>query len=408
MSLENLTTASSFYTEKVLGDIQNVTISNTGNSGVNSTSGFWQIANVTSDSFPIYPSLSSAPLIRAVWSADGGNTWYDSATQIAYAYTLSTPGGPQIMPGLAYGCTIGADTSNVYIRTGNGTHGTVTMNASFQATWTGTPVTFMVRYVLLQPSSNLNISSSKTIPANKVIKTGTVNFSGTVTNATNITQTIPMDYIPNFFAIEFDVKNHVYDSTNSYGIPNNTWTHSNGIGYQITGQLQNTVFVSGGITSTGLVITASVSNGSTGSTTTNFDVAYRVIDLSINQSVESTDVSKYALINRVNSPTRQSNLIKTAVADGANTYSTFTKDFAGAPFIDHYFDCNNDGVYWRNSYRQDAQSRSTTFGFDTYPIAAVYLDSQNIYGFWIAGYSGSVVSPTGRTLRYIEYGDYSV
>lgn len=427
MSLENLTTVNKYLTEKVTSNVVQQTINNPGNSGTNTTSNAWQISNVTTNTYDLVDengnpkTYSSPPIVRAKWSNDNGATWYEVATGIPYSFNLNGSGSggtfTQRTPNNSAACTVGVSTSQIQIRTANGLHGNVALNTgTLQYTWTGTPQTFLVKYVTLEPTpDNIVVSSKNTIPINKVLKTGTANFSGSVPTVATFQQLIDIDYEPEFFSIEFDVIGHDYDPSISYGIPNDTYTHSNGIGYTFitSGADSNSIFMSGGIVSGDspkFLLTAFVTNGSTATTTTNFSVRYRIIDLGVKQVINNSDMSKLALSSVGNSPSREFS-INTSTGGSANTSSNYANSFGGYPFVDFYFDCANDGFYWRNGYRQDAIAfYSPSFGSDTSPKALMYTSPSNISAFWLSGWDSSTassISPSGRVLRYIDYGDYT-
>ena len=403
MRIEKLTTVSSLYTEKVL-ESGMFSVVNTSSSGSGSTSTSWQVANIVTGT-TTFASLPEPPIIRAMWSIDG-NLWYDSATRIPFVYNI-TQGGSTLatLAGMTHGCSIGVDNNTIYARTGNGQHGNVTINNSGQYTWSGVSKTFNIKYAIIEPSSSVNVTSKRNSLVNKLIANGNVNFSGTVNTVREFTQTIPIDYVPNFFSIEFIVRNH-----NVSDIPNNMWTHSNGVGYTISGQDPNRIFVYGGVRNDGnLIISAFASSGSTVATTTNFTVDYRLIDLGASQSIGTTNLNNIALVNKYNSPSRSGASVDTATAPSTSSgmSSSLTKHFNGVTFIDHYYDAADNGIFWRNSSAITQQDLSSTFGGVLYPEALVYNDANSVNAYWTAGYSGGPVNPSGRRLRYIEYGDYS-
>lgn len=406
MSLENLTTTSHYYTEKVVGPIYTRTVTITNPSGTNTMSQDWQIATASPGAGWQYDEpFSDIPLLRTAWSSDGGVTWYDSGTQIPYSYTLNFPGGSTPSVGLDSGLTIGTNRNEVWYVGATGIHGNVTVNSSGQATWTGGSRTFDVRYAALMPSNSLNIDSIHTIPANKVMASGSETVSGTINSVLIFKKTIPISYSPNFFSIEFNIPQAA--DINGSGIDLSTkWTHSI-VYYTIPGTPPATVFIAGGISGNNLVLTAMISNGG-GTSSTSFTLNYRIIDLGVNQTIDGSNISNYSLINTVNSPSRQSPVVITANATGSLTTSELSKEFSGLPFVDHYYDCSGLGYYFRNSYAQDRQQFASIFGLAFTPSAVVYGDNTSLSSTWTPGFDGTnFYSPSGRGFRYVVYGDYS-
>lgn len=421
MRLENLTTVSSYKTEKVTSNVVQQSIVNTPPSGVNDGSGAWQFPNLVNNSYNLTDednntrTYTQPPLFRCKWSIDGGAVWYDSGTQIPYTYTLNWTGTPplpppQILPATRASCTLGVNNSQMFVRTASNYHGDVAFNIdTFNATWTGISQTFLIRYVTLEPANdNIVVSSKNTIPMNKIMASGTANFSGSVPSFAIFTQDIDIDYEPEFFAVELDVVGHVFDPMTGNHIPNNVFLHDSTYPFIVPAEPTNLIFVSGGIVSGGspkLRINAMVGNGTIFGTTASFSVRYRIIDLGVKQQINGSNMNNLALSNVANSPSRGFT-VQTATGGTEYTTTSLSNPYSGIPFVDYYFDSNNDGVYWKNGYRQD----NADFGAigDTTPKATIYTSASNATALWIPGFStvtGSV-SPSGRGLRYVVYGDY--
>lgn len=421
MKLENLTTVSSYKTEKVTSNVVQQSIVNTPPSGVNDGSGAWQFPNLVNNSYNLTDednntrTYTQPPLFRCKWSIDGGAVWYDSGTDIPYTYTLNFTGTPplppsQRIPATRAACTMGVNNSQLFVRTSSNYHSDVSLNLdTFNATWTGIAQTFLIRYVTLEPTNdNIVVSSKNTIPMNKIMASGTANFSGSVPSVAIFTQDIDIDYEPEFFAIEFNVLNHVFDPGAGMHIPNDVFTHDSKNAFTVASEPTNLIFVSGGIVSGGspkLRINAMVSNGSTATTSASFSVRYRIIDLSVKQRINGSNMNHLALSNVANSPSRGFS-VQTATGGTQYTTTSLSNPYSGIPFIDYYFDSNNDGIYWKNGYRQGADDYGAIG--DTTPRATVYASPNNATALWVPGFTflGNI-SPSGRGLRYVVYGDYT-
>lgn len=120
-----------------------VTIENDGD-----TNGDYYWANIETASVP--NTYERAGLIRARWSIDGGSNWQSLDSVIGYTYTINTeagdPGHPAsaTLQGLDSAISIGSDDDNVYFRTANGRHGTVTGTAT--PSYTPTSRTFLIEW----------------------------------------------------------------------------------------------------------------------------------------------------------------------------------------------------------------------------------------------------------------------
>lgn len=419
MSLENLTTVNNYVTEKVTSNIVTRTITNPGNSGSNippssPNYSLWQQSNLTTNTYNLTDedgndiTYADPPLVRAKWSYDGGLTWYDVGTPIPYLFNINiAPSTTQPATNNRASCGIGVSNSQVQIITASGYHGNVAIATNGNATWSGISQDIIVKYATIQSTvDNIVVSSRNTTPVNKILASGTVNFSGSITSARLFELEISIDYEPEFFAIEFDVQNHVPSS--SQNIPNGVYTHASYIGYLIDGDASmHQVSVFGGIVSDGspkLKLSSYVSSGSPFSTNINFNVNYRIIDLGVKQIIDNSNMNNLALSNIANSPSREPTV---RTGSGASLINE-TNPFDGIPFVDYYFSASNDSFYWRNGMKVDGGIYTQLLSVDRNPYSFMYYSDTTIStGFVNGSTGGSPITPTGYPTRYVIYGDYT-
>lgn len=90
-----------------------------------------------------------ACFVRYRWSVDGGANWQGQLGRLNFSFTLTTPGGSGVLPGLQAAVSIGCSDIEIIFRTASGYHGNVSDNG---VTYTYTPIsqTFLIEYSLFE------------------------------------------------------------------------------------------------------------------------------------------------------------------------------------------------------------------------------------------------------------------